>query len=89
MAYFLDETDQPQFAYPCAWGYRVLGTDCERLRAAVASAVGNVDYVLNFSRESHGGRYVAMNLELVVTDEEHRTSIYRALKQSEDVILVL
>lgn len=85
---FLDGR-RPEIAYPCTWTYRIIGWDEPRLRAAVAEVLGSHEYTLLLARESSAGKYRTLQLELVVRDDEHRTSIFARIARHPDVRFVL
>jgi putative lipoic acid-binding regulatory protein len=79
---------KPDIAYPGPWTYRIIGEDEARMRAAVVEVVGVVDYTLELSNQSSGGRYRSLELELVVVDEAHRLAVFDALKNHADIRFV-
>jgi putative lipoic acid-binding regulatory protein len=85
---FLDD-QHPEIAYPCRWTYRVIGADDARLRAAIALAVGEAEHTLAVARQSTGGRYRSLELEVLVIDERHRLTVFAALGNHPDVRFVL
>ncbi|MDH5298542.1 MAG: DUF493 domain-containing protein [Desulfobulbaceae bacterium] len=84
-----DSKEQAAIDYPCAWNYKVIGIDGERLREAIATVMGSRNFLLTPSHASSGGKYLSMGLETVVEDEVTRNAIYGALKQHPDVKMVL
>jgi putative lipoic acid-binding regulatory protein len=75
----------PEIAYPTAWTYTVIGADEARLRAAVAEILGGRAHELSPSHTSSGGRWVSMNLKLVVDSHEMRRALYDALAAHGDI----
>ncbi len=76
---------RPEITYPCAWSYRVIGADEQRLRAVIVKVLGDTEHSLRLAHESSHGRYRSLALEVVVRDEAHRNSIFSALGQHPDV----
>ncbi|MBM3990062.1 MAG: DUF493 domain-containing protein [Planctomycetes bacterium] len=85
---FLDGR-KPEIRYPCVWTYRIIGWDEPRLRAVVASVVGDGAHRLLLARESSTGKYRTLQLELEVRDEAHRTAVFTLISQHPDVRFVL
>jgi uncharacterized protein len=73
--------------YPCRWQYTVIGKDFHAVQAAVQHHA--LDYTLSQSRQSSGGKYLSVTVELTVANEEERLSLYRALTEEPAVTLVL
>ncbi|HNY65579.1 MAG TPA: DUF493 domain-containing protein [Deltaproteobacteria bacterium] len=80
---------KPEIEYPCAWTYKLFGTDEAELREAVARIMPMDGYDLSLSRSSRHGKYLCMNLTLTVVSEEDRTSVYEALHAHDSILLVL
>jgi putative lipoic acid-binding regulatory protein len=88
---------KPVIEYPAPWGYKVIGTDESALRSAVqecldASLVrdtGDREFELGLSRESKGGKYLSLSLNLTVVSEEERDGIFQALRNHADVLMVM
>lgn len=79
----------PEITYPCRWGYRVIGTSREAVRAAIDEVVGDHDHTVEPSHTSASGRYVSYRLEVLVVDEAHRVRIYEALREPACIKIVL
>ena len=78
-----------EIEYPCRWGYRIIGTSREAIRAAIDEVVGDAEHSLDLSNTSASGKYVAFRLEVLVRDEGHRLGIYEALGDFGCVKIVL
>jgi putative lipoic acid-binding regulatory protein len=90
MGFYANEFGKLELAYPCAWEYSILGLDEIWMRVAVAKAVGPCTaHSLRRGHRSRTGKYVALRLELTVTDEDHRLGIYHRLIESQFVKWVL
>ncbi|MEQ8768248.1 MAG: DUF493 domain-containing protein [Planctomycetota bacterium] len=83
------EGKTPEIEYPCQWNYTVIGSDQERLRLAVVTAVGEAEHDLDFSHRSSKGSYVSLKLRVQVLDDEHRRGLFECLSQHQDVRFVL
>ncbi|PIE59515.1 MAG: DUF493 domain-containing protein [Desulfobulbus propionicus] len=77
-------------SYPCPWQYTIIGWDRTAVTKAVAAIAGEEGgYILTDSRSSSKGKYISMNLELILASEEMRLSLYRQLSEHAAVKLVL
>lgn len=82
------DDQKPEINYPCAWSYRVIGSDETRLRAVILEVIGDAQHSLRLANESSQGHYRSLALEVVVRDEAHRNSIFSALGKHPDVRFV-
>ena len=80
---------KPEITYPCRWGYRVIGTSTEAIRAAIDEVVGDNEHHVELARSSARGRFVSFHLEVLVRDETHRVGIHQALSDFACVRIVL
>jgi putative lipoic acid-binding regulatory protein len=79
----------PEIEYPTRWGYRIVGTSEADIRAYVHNLLADVEYELVLARQSSGGRYISLHLNLVVQDEAQRLGIFDHLVQHEAVRFVV
>ncbi len=79
----------PEIDYPCPWGYKVIGTDVERLRSAIAEVIQEHPHTVTPSNRSMTGKYRCLDVEIVVTSEECRLEIYEGLRRHPAVTIVL
>ena len=70
---------KPEINYPCLWQYKIIGSDSNAIMDVVEAMIVNREYLLSVSNRSSSGRYVSMNLELVVSTEEERLEFYNQL----------
>ena len=75
--------------YPCQWLYKVIGTNHEQLRQAIMEIINNIPYEISLSNSSSSGKYLCLNLEITVQNEEERNSIYSGLKSHPLIKIVL
>ena len=75
--------------YPCLWGYKVIGADYESLRLAIAEVLQERPHSVTPSHSSRTGKYICLNVELTVLNEEIRLEIYEALRRHPAVKVVL
>ena len=81
--------EQPEIAYPVHWTYKVIGSDEERLRAAIGSIVGDAEHAVSYSHTSAGGRYVSLTAEVLVESEDQRNHLFGQLGSHADVRVVI
>lgn len=86
----INETDQKlELEYPCDWRYKVIGEEREKLEQAIRDVILEREHRLEHSNASRGGKYVSLNLDLQVHNEDDRQFIYEALKAHAHVKMVL
>lgn len=75
--------------YPCEWTYKVIGSNEEQIRRAIAEVIQEEKYTVALSNISAKGKYCCLNVEMTVRSEESRTAMYKTLKKHPDIRLVL
>ncbi len=75
--------------YPSNWQYKLVTLHEDHTKEAVQDIINDRLHTLTHSKSSKGGKYVSMNLELLVHNEEDRNFIYEALKAHQRVKMVL
>jgi len=83
------EGKQLELEYPCNWCYKVIASEADTLKKAVHDVIEEREHKLTPSNSSKSGKYVSMNLDLLVHNEDDRTFIYDALKKHQDIKMVL
>lgn len=78
-----------EMSYPCSWVYKIIGREQEELRAAVAEVVQARECLVSLANSSSGGKYLCLDVELVVVSTEDREGQYLALKGHPAVVMVL
>ena len=92
-----NQNQKPKITYPCQWGFKVIGTEEDAVRAAVKACLadclndksGDREYELGFSRVSGEGKYVSLTLNMEVQDEEERNNLFRALADRAEIRMVI
>ncbi len=84
-----DENQKLELEYPCNWKYKIVGAERKALETAIHSVILERTHTLEHSNTSKTGKYVSLNLDLIVHNEDDRTFIFEALKAHEDVKMVL
>jgi len=86
----INEVDQKlELTYPTDWRYKIVGAEREKLEKAVRDVILEREHTLNHSNVSRTGKYVSMNLDLLVQNEDERQFIYEALKAHQHIKMVL
>ena len=83
------EGKRPEIDYPCGWGYKVIGSDVDRILSAIEEASLGLDYDVTPSNISKNGKYYSLNFTLEVPNEVVRNLVYEKLEKSSDVRMVL
>ena len=84
-----DRQEKLELVYPCNWAYKLISTEKEALQQAIHDVINEREHTLNHSNNSKTGKYVSMNLDLLVHNEEDRNFIYEALKAHSNIKMVL
>ncbi len=92
-----ENPDKPEIEYPCPWDYKIIGTCEDALRGAVQVCLartlnqdsGAREFELGMSRTSNGGKYVSLNLNLMVMDETERNQIFSSLAGHPEIRIVI
>ncbi len=86
----MDEIKQKvEIAYPCRWGYKVIGEDREAMHRAIGSLLQDCACTVIPSHSSATGKYHCLNVEVTVDCEAKRVAIYEALKGDQAFKIVL
>ncbi len=75
--------------YPCKWSYKLISEHHDHTKKAIIDVIADKEHTLKQYKSSKGGKYVSMNLELLVMNEEERNFIYEALKAHVNIKMVL
>jgi len=80
---------KPKIDYPCQWQYKIIGESRADICRVVETAVQEQAYVLTDSNVSSSGRYISMNLDVTVQDEEQRIAFYRVMGDDPTIKVIL
>jgi len=75
--------------YPAHWNYKVVGRDKFALKRVINEAIFEMDYTIKESKSSRNGKFVSLNVDVVVHSEEERKSTYELLTKLEGVLQVI
>jgi len=84
-----DSKQKVVIEYPCNWCYKVIATEEAALKQAIRDVIDEREHTINPSNKSKTGKYVSMNLDLLVHNEDDRTFIFDALKKHQAIKMVL
>ena len=84
-----DRKEKLKLAYPCTWTYKLIGYEKEAIQRAIHEVILEREHDLSHSNASKTGKYVSMNLDLVITNEDERNFIFQALKDHQNIKMVL
>jgi len=84
-----DSEKKLELEYPCSWCYKVIASEKAALEQAIRDVMDERSHKLTSSNASKTGKYVSMNLDLLVHNEDDRTFIYEALKSHQHIKMVL
>jgi len=78
-----------ELEYPCKWCYKIVAYERAGIEIAAMEIFMERNYALNPSNTSKSGKYISMNLELLVHNEDERTYFYETLKAHPHIKMVL
>ncbi|MDD2653230.1 MAG: DUF493 domain-containing protein [Sulfurimonas sp.] len=78
-----------ELTYPCSWSYKLIASEVEALKQAIRDVISEREHKLTHSKNSKGGKYISMNLDMLVHNEDDRNFIYEALKAHQHIKMVL
>lgn len=84
-----DSKKKLQLEYPTTWTYKLISLDKDLIQRVVHEVIEAREHKLTHSNASKTGKFVSMNLDLLVHNEEDRNFIFQALKDHQDIKMVL
>lgn len=84
-----ESTQKLELTYPCTWCYKVVAYERAGIEIAAMEIFCDRKYSLEPSKLSRGGKYISMNLELLVHNEDERTYFFETLKAHQHIKMVL
>ena len=84
-----DSEKKLELEYPCSWTYKVIASEKKALEQAIRDVLSEREHKVTSSNKSKTGKYTSMNLDLLVHNEDDRTFIFEALKQHQNIKMVL
>ncbi len=89
MEFIKDKKEKLELTYPCSWTYKLIGYEKEAIQKAIHDVISERDHKLNHSKASKSGKYVSMNLEMLIHNDDDRAFIFQALKDHQHIKMVL
>ncbi len=84
-----DREEKLELTYPCSWSYKLIASEVEALKKAIHDVIDEREHKLIHSKNSKSGKYISMNLDMLVHNEDDRNFIYQALKAHQHIKMVL
>lgn len=84
-----DSEQKVVIEYPCNWCYKIIASEKAALEQAIRDVIDEREHSVSHSNKSKTGKYISMNLDLLVHNEDDRTFIFDALKRHQDIKMVL
>lgn len=78
-----------ELSYPCSWCYKLIANDTESLISAIKDVLDEREHKLTHSNSSKTGKYLSMNLDMLVHNEDDRNFIYQSFKSHKNIKMVL
>ena len=79
---------EQKMAYPCTWHYRIIGNSKEELHLA-ALEILDKEFISTPAKESKGGKYHSINIEVIVENQDERDAIFAKFYHDSRVKFVL
>lgn len=84
----MDNEKKNEIQYPCTWHYRIIGNSKEELIEAAFELLEK-EFIHTLGKESSGGKYHSINLEILVETKEERDQIFVTLHKDSRIKFVL
>ena len=84
-----DRQDKVELEYPCSWSYKLIGLEVTIIKQAIFDVIIEKEHTLKTSNKSKTGKYISMNLDIIVQSEDERNFIYESLKAHQHIKMVL
>jgi len=84
-----DSEQKVVIEYPCNWCYKIIASEKAALEQAIRDVIDEREHSVSHSNKSKTGKYISMNLDQLVHNEDDRTFIFDALKRHQDIKMVL
>ena len=81
--------EKPNIEYPCEWGYKIIGTDNNKLEAVIFEVMGSRSYKNKGRNSSSKGKFHALSTACQVESQEDRDTLFKAFQDHKDVKMVI
>lgn len=75
--------------YPCSWKYKLVVLETTKIDYVIKEVISEREYSVKESNVSKKGKFKSYTLELLVHNDDDRTSIYELLGKHLDIKMVL
>lgn len=75
--------------YPCNWKYKIVVLEATDINKVIKDVIDEREYKVKESNVSKKGKFKSYTLELLVHNDDDRTSIYELLGKHPDMKMVL
>ena len=79
----------PEIDYPCHWNYKLVGRDKFEMKKLVARTLGNREFSVKESKKSRTGKFVSLNVDVLVFNDDERRFFYDRFRTAEEVLHIL
>lgn len=84
-----DREEKLELTYPCSWSYKLIALERKAIEDAIKDILDERAHKLTHSKNSKSGKYISMNLDLLVYNEDDRNFLYESLKAHQHIKMVL
>ncbi len=84
-----EKIEKEKLSYPRQWGFKIIGRDKERLKAAVEEVLGHKEHLSSAGNSSRNGKFHSHNASCQVESEEERNRLFKAFQEHKDVDMVI
>ena len=81
--------EKVDISYPTKWQYKVIGNGEESIKDSIDKLLIDREYKIEKSNVSKSGKYISLNLDVLVYDDDDRVSIFNFLKDIDRVKMIL
>lgn len=82
-----NKSDIKDIKYPCEWSFRVIGLNKTDMERDVVLIMAQRKHTLKEANKK--GKYLSLNLSLIVGSKVERNSVFNALKNTDSVTMVI
>ena len=72
--------EKPEIHYPCEWRIKLIGENRDSMGSAIGRVLGQKEFSLSGSNRSKTGRFVSVNIDLMLLSDKERLELYRDLQ---------
>jgi putative lipoic acid-binding regulatory protein len=75
--------------YPCKWSYKLIGKDKNKITKDVKDILQDKEHSIKLSKSSKKGKFISLELSLIVVDEEERLKIFQNLGEKSSILYII